>query len=289
MRMWSRNYQRVGAFHDGDFRERLDVVSELGFATLKECFGVKGNLIISNIKFEANNNGLKLVELQEQEVLSKLKLMYEMVRGIDFNSALGDYKEIIVLILMLKDEYSEELAYEIVVRFYSYCVEKFEVFVPNVEWKNIIFICTDIDEQVEYFIDMMSCFHLSDEFINLKNSRIGMYQKFVLASTSDENLLLSLKNGDEVMEMCCEYKKGQTEYMIEVRYLYESNVMIFDVKYEGIFGKIKGGYKSRPSTVISSELHYNTFYKIFNIKDLKILWVLKNLNKIIEREYFNFY
>lgn len=288
--MYRRNYGRVGANYYGDFRERSNEVSEYGFEILKKWLGYSGDIVISNVEFVPTYRGLKVVELKDQDVLSNLRLLYEIERGRTFHEALGDYRELIVIVLMLEEKYSKETAANMAENFYYYCICNMDKFVPKVDWKNLILMEGKFDDELQRYTQMMSSFHLTEEFMEMQNSRIGMYQKFVLASTSDENLILSLKNEEKVLYICCEYNEGNTKYVMEMSYLYESFVVCVDLRYNGIFGECKYEFVRRLADVIDSHKKISNRRGLnpFSLKKTKCLWILKNLNDIIEKKYFDF-
>lgn len=248
------DYQRVGALYYGDFRERLNKIGELEFSVFKEWLGVTGELVISNFKFELRGlAGVKVEEVEKPGLLPNFRLMYEVERDMNFYQGLGSFKEIIVMILMLKGEYSEEIASNMAQNFFYHCITKLDMLVPNIEWKDLVLTGSNIDVEIERFIEIMSCFHLNDDFIQLENSRIGMYQNFVLASTSDDNLLLSLKNEIDILWFSCEYKKDRTSYFMEITYYKEVHMMFVELKYQGLLGKTRGGTRRKASSIVNRE------------------------------------
>lgn len=277
---------RTGNYYKADFRDRSNVTTEIGFEMFKSWLGIKkGPVIFANVKIFYGWNCIEIKEIGDEDRLRLLSFMSEVLRNRSIENHIRTYNELIDVMLLLKEEYSEETSREAKRSFYSYCIENSE-FILNEECKFTFLECSELEDEVSRYIDLVSYFHLNDKFIETPWNRVGLFEKCVIASLLKDEMLLSFKNGKTEAELCCSYEKNKTEYVAKYVYSYEHLYMVFTIEYQGRFLKFDNRLSGKTSSIIRNGENYNGLTTGSKIQDKKFLWVLKKLNNMIEEKFF---
>lgn len=277
---------RIGNYYRHDFRKRSYIMSKIEFEMFKSWLGIEGDVVFSNVKFFYSLLGyVELNEIEEEDKLRILRLESEVLRNREIGACIVCCKDLIDVMLLLKGEYSEEASREAMKSFYLYCIENSR-FILSEECKCTFITASEVGEELERYINLLSCFYLNDNFMEFRTSSIGIFEEFVMASSVEGDILLSFKKGKRNLELSCSYEQNKTKYMVKYIYSYEYLQMEFEIEYQGLFFKLDKQLNGRISNVIRNGENSNGLTTGSKIQDKKLLYVLKKLNDMIEEQYF---